>query len=79
MDTAFNRLVRFVDTEDNVQYGEAGAITDPAKLIGESVEVYEGQEPWLAGFRKTGMSKQIKEVRTPTYYESEVDVVYYST
>jgi len=62
MKTSFERLIRFVDENGSVQYGEAGAIIDPAKLIGEPVEVFEGQTPWDAMFRKSGIRKVVKKV-----------------
>lgn len=63
MKTNFSRLVRFVDVDGQIQYGEAGSILDPSKLIGTSVKTYRCSSPWDPNLEETGEQKEVKEVR----------------
>lgn len=62
----FQRLVRFEDTEGNVQYGEldtAGNLTD--QLIGLEVTTYDGTTPWSEDLKLTENRAKIAKVLCP--------------
>jgi hypothetical protein len=44
MKTIFKRLVRFEDEEGTIRFGEAPEDIDA--LLGKSVSIYEGDQPW---------------------------------
>ena len=60
----FRKLIRFKDATGQVYYGEAGdlaAITQGG-LVGASVCVFFGENPWSPDFAITGTTKTISEV-----------------
>lgn len=61
----FNYLVRFRDAQDNIHYGEAGDIGSESTLIGKTVDVYTGGNPWDDDFRLSGDKATIAEVCNP--------------
>jgi hypothetical protein len=63
METPFHRLLRFSTSDGSICYGEAAEVADPESLIGKTVPTYEGLSPWDSQLRKTGDSKEVKEVR----------------
>lgn len=65
METSFGRLVRFADADGKVWFGEAGSVTDPAELIGKSIEIYHGSAPWALASERSGEQREVKEVFTP--------------
>lgn len=62
METSFDRLVRFLDVEDQVYYGEAPPVPDPVELVGQSLCIYEGRAPWDEDFHLTDTTKKIQQV-----------------
>lgn len=59
----FNRLIRFRNSDGQLHYGEAGDL-DPAleTFQGQTVPVYEGQNPWDSDFNLTSDREKIAEV-----------------
>jgi hypothetical protein len=55
---AFKKLVRFLDSDGSVNFGDAG---DRQVVVGAEVEVLSGDID--AGFQKNGQTKRIQKVR----------------
>jgi hypothetical protein len=61
--TPFDRLVRFENEAGTVLYGEVTAETPTANdLIGSKVDIYEGDGPWSADFKRTSNQDTIAKV-----------------
>ena len=60
----FKRLVRFKSPTGIIQFGETD-VQDPSKtsLVGTSVNVYSGLNPWDNDFKLTDEMAEIAEVR----------------
>lgn len=61
MAAAFERLIRFEDSEGKTVYGNLEEEVPTREIEGRSVEVVEGDVE--SGFRKTGGKTQVKKVR----------------
>lgn len=57
----FTRLLRFKDENGRVQYGEAGTDWDK-DWRGQSIEVFDGLEPWDSDFKKSGKHVVVSHV-----------------
>ncbi len=57
---AFERLIRFVDETDKVQYGNLAEELPTKQIAGSVVEVVEGSVE--SGFSKTGKTAKVKSV-----------------
>jgi hypothetical protein len=62
--SSFERLVRFKNPAGVTFYGEVELKETPTKetLVGASVTVYEGGDPWDDSFKLTKKREQITEV-----------------
>ena len=59
----FTRLVRFADIFGEVWYGEAdGKDLTREGLVGQSVPIYDGGNPWDEDFCRTSHTKEIAQV-----------------
>ena len=59
----FTRLVRFADASGKIWFGEAdGNDLTNNGLVGQSVTVYRGENPWDADFAKTADVQEIAQV-----------------
>jgi hypothetical protein len=60
----FTSLFRFCDDSGLVYYGEAGESSGHTKesLIGRSVPVFRGENPWDVDFALTGDQRKVVEV-----------------
>lgn len=58
----FDRLVRFTATDGQTCYGELGASPAPRDLVGKTVPVFSGLNPWDEDFVLNGKEATIKEV-----------------
>lgn len=59
----FIRLIRFADPSGKVCYGEAdGKDLTKDGLVGQSVPIYHGQNPWDGDFALTSETREITEV-----------------
>lgn len=67
----FNRLVRFEDQKGQVHYGEASIQDAQSDLIGQSLKIYEGSEPWDNDFHLTEDTATISRVRAPAPASAE--------
>ncbi|KAK5307001.1 hypothetical protein LTR99_002693 [Exophiala xenobiotica] len=64
--TPFDRLVRFENEAGIVLYGEVTADTPTINdLIGSKVDIYEGNGPWSADFKRTSNQDTIAKVLSP--------------
>lgn len=59
----FNRLIRFRTSAGKIHYGEAGDLESALDTLhGQTVRVYEGQNPWDSDFNLTSDREKIAEV-----------------
>ncbi|KAK4942971.1 hypothetical protein LTR10_017355 [Elasticomyces elasticus] len=64
MDVPFTRLVRFTTSDGTTHYGEAGS--DWQKdLRGQTVDTFQGTDPWDPDFSLSGKKAEISEVLCP--------------
>ncbi|RFU24406.1 hypothetical protein B7463_g11930, partial [Scytalidium lignicola] len=61
----FDRLVRFRDVLGHIHHGEASKIPWEADLVGKTVPIYSGVDPWDENFRLTDEEATISEVLSP--------------
>ena len=59
---AFDRLVRFRDSEGSILSGEASQVLWDADLVGKTVKIYSSSNPWDHGFHLTDREATISEV-----------------
>jgi hypothetical protein len=59
---AFDRLVRFRDSEGSIYSGEASGVPWDAELVGKTVKIYSSSNPWDHGFHLTDTEATISEV-----------------
>ena len=60
----FNRLVRFKNPAAEIYYGEVEEKESTAEsLLGKSVVVYKGENPWDDDFERTSTKETIDQVR----------------
>ena len=63
MAPSFKRLIRFSNLSREVFYGELGSERDwNEDLIGITIPVYNGQEPWAESFSLTDRVEAIDQV-----------------
>ncbi len=68
----FTRLVRFTNPAGRVHYGEAhGKDLTLEGLVGQTVPVYQGGNPWDADFTRTSNTEEIAQVYLPTLLDFE--------
>jgi hypothetical protein len=71
MKTVFKRLVRFEDEEGTIRFGEAPEDIDA--LLGRSVSVYEGDQPWE--LTPGNEQAEVSRVRGQVYlFEQDTDM-----
>jgi hypothetical protein len=61
MKVSFSRIVRFRDGEGQVYYGDAGSDWNK-DLRGQSIEVFQGSQPWDTNFDRSGNHAVVSEV-----------------
>ncbi|KIX97075.1 uncharacterized protein Z520_07189 [Fonsecaea multimorphosa CBS 102226] len=61
----FERLVRFRDSQGQIQQGEASKISWDSELVGKVVPIYKGTNPWDDDFHLTEQTATISEVLSP--------------
>jgi hypothetical protein len=61
---SFGKLLRFKNPSGNIFYGEAKDLPNVTKdgLIGATVPIFEGGEPWDPNFTPTGQTETVAEV-----------------
>lgn len=59
----FKRLIRFKTSDGHIHYGEADGLNPNLKTLeGQTVPVYQGQNPWDSDFNLTSNREKIAEV-----------------
>lgn len=59
---SFQYLIRFKDESGNIKYGEVGKPTSAESLIGSTVRVLEGINPWDPDLHLTEETAKVLEV-----------------
>ncbi|KAH7081442.1 fumarylacetoacetate hydrolase family protein [Paraphoma chrysanthemicola] len=63
---SFQRLLRFKNPSGSVFYGEAGSRSvAPTDLIGQEVQVYDGDSPWESNFKLSNHVETVQEILCP--------------
>lgn len=62
----FNKLIRFQDPQGTVRYGEVPqGVPWDADLVGLTVQLYEGAQPWDENFRLVQNTAKVAALLSP--------------
>lgn len=71
----FQRLVRFIASDGQIYYGEAGDDWE-SELVGRTVKVFTGLNPWAPDFELSDQLATIQQVRRPSPCQTTVEQLF---